>query len=299
MYWGGYGDYISVDQKKAQAQERIKKLIKKGEKIEPVYIEGKSIANTWWAKAWNKNLQLYADYTNRIGRGSSYVRNGFVLDLKISNGLVTALVSGKKIYNIHIDIAPLSITKWNTIKELCKGKIESVTELCSGKFPKDLILVFTDKDMGLFPSLNEMKFYCNCPDYAKMCKHISAVLYGIGARFDSDPNLFFTLRNVNISDLISVVVKEKTKSIIEKAKIKSKGTKILSDANLSSMFGVEVEGFDDKKVEVKSLNKKVKLKTTKTKSKSKKTDKSNKSKNKNIKNKKNLKKPNANKVKNA
>ena len=56
---------------------------------------------------------------------------------------------------------------------------------------------------GLFPSPNEIKLSCSCPDWAEMCKHVAAVLYGIGARFDQQPELLFRLHEVDEKELIA------------------------------------------------------------------------------------------------
>ena len=172
--------------------------LKKKQDLRPVIIDGSVIARTWWGKAWNKNLESYADYTNRIGRGRSYVRSGAVLDLQVSAGEITALVQGSraKPYSITIRIKKLNKNTWNLVTSACEGKLESLEELLAGKFPKALEEAFMQRKTGLFPSPKEIEFECSCPDWASMCKHIAATLYGIGARLDEDPTLFFTLRGV-------------------------------------------------------------------------------------------------------
>ena len=55
------------------------------------------------------------------------------------------------------------------------------------------------RDKGLFPSPKDIKLSCSCPDWADMCKHVAAVLYGVGARLDASPELLFTLRGLDKS----------------------------------------------------------------------------------------------------
>jgi uncharacterized Zn finger protein len=241
MRYGSFPKYVSVDKKRAKAKKKIKELKKKNPDIQPIIIKGKALAKTWWGKEWNNNLERYADYSNRIGRGRSYVRHSAVLDLKIQSGKVTALVQGSYStpYSLQITIKPIDKKKWNDIKKSCKGKMDSIKQLVGCKFPKELGDLFTRKNKGLFPSPKEIKFECDCPDWADMCKHVAATLYGIGARLDEDPGLFFVLRKVNIKDLISETVKESKKELLQKAKKKTSRI-IKNDSNLSGLFGIDL-----------------------------------------------------------
>jgi uncharacterized Zn finger protein len=250
----GFGKYVSVAEKREKAQRAVEKLKKKNPDIMPVVIEGRKLAHTWWGKAWNDNLESYSDYENRIGRGRSYVRNGAVLDLKIEEGKITSLVQGSSRYKVDIKISPLKKDVWEKIKKSCEGKIDSLQELIDGKFPKALSELFTSKGSGLFPSPKEITLSCNCPDGAYMCKHIAAVLYGVGARLDESPMMFFTLRNVNVEELISDAIEGKTKSMLGKAGRKSR--RVLEDDDITSMFGVEVESTESKDVKGRKSRKK-------------------------------------------
>ena len=233
-----YSEYVPVAQRKEKARKQIEKLKKKNPNLAPVVIEGKNIANTWWGKAWNKNLESYADYSNRILRGRSYVKNGAVLDLQIETGIVKALVQGseKKPYQIEIKIEPLSNEKWDHVLNLCNHKIDNLAELVEGKFPKELEEIFTLKGNGLFPTEKEIKFNCNCYDWANMCKHVTAVLYGIGARFDEDPTLFFKLRNIDFEVLLKKTIEQKMQSLLENSGKKS--NRVLDDKDVFGLFGV-------------------------------------------------------------
>jgi len=194
---------------------QLAKLRKKNPNIKPVIIEGK-LAKTWWAQAWNKNLESYADYGSRIGRGRSYVRSGAVLDLSILPGNVNALVQGSRArpYEVIVEIDSLPKKKWSDITARCSRKIESLEELASGKFPTDLMELFTNRGDGIFPSPKEIHFECSCPDWASMCKHVAAVLYGIGARFDEEPTLFFLLRDIEFTEVLKKSVEEKMSNML-------------------------------------------------------------------------------------
>ncbi len=236
-----YPPYVSVAEKKAKAARKLSQLKKKQPGIRPVVINGRTLATTWWGKSWNKNLERYADYSNRIERGRSYVRHGSVLDLQIESGKIHSLVQGSrsKPYEVVIQIKSIDKINWLKIKEASSGKLDSLQDLLSGKLPADLEEVFMVKDRGLFPSPKEIEFSCSCPDWASMCKHVAATLYGVGARLDEDPSLFFKLRNVKIEDLITQAVKNKSKKLLDKAKKKS--DRILDDSGISDLFGIVMD----------------------------------------------------------
>jgi len=237
-YWG-YPKYVSVAEKRAKAAKKLEKLKKKRD-VKPVVLQGKAIARTWWGKAWNENLERYADYENRIGRGRSYVRHGAVLDLQIREGEVIALVQGSRSnpYEVIITINKLAKDAWRNISDSCAGMIESLSELMEGKFPKAMAEVFMRQGTGLFPASKEIKLRCSCPDSAMMCKHVAASLYGVGARLDEDPLLFFSLRGVDTSDLVSRTIASGTERLLSKAGKKS--ARIIADADLSAVFGIEL-----------------------------------------------------------
>ena len=239
-YWR-YPRYVSVAEKRAKAARKLKQLRKKNPGIQPIVLEGSAIAKTWWGKSWNLNLERYADYSNRIGRGRSYVRHGAVLDLQISAGLVNSLVQGSrtKPYAVTIKIKGITNKIWKNMKAACAGKLDSLPELLSGKFPKALGEVFTAQGRGLFPSPQEIGFDCSCPDWADMCKHVAATLYGIGTRLDDDAGLFFKLRKVKIDDLIQQTLQDQSYRYLEKAE--KMGPAKIAESDLSGMFGIDME----------------------------------------------------------
>jgi uncharacterized Zn finger protein len=233
--------YVSVGEKRAKAEKGLEKLRKKNPGVKPVVIAGSAIASSWWGKSWNKNLEGYADYSNRIGRGRSYVRSGAVLDLQIGPGEVAALVQGSRSrpYSVVIKITGITPAAWENLKKACAGKLDSLPELLAGKFPKALGELFTERGKGLFPSPRDIRFSCTCPDYASMCKHVAAVLYGVSARLDTEPGLFFTLRQVEIKDLVSETVQSRSRELLDKAKTKS--SRVLEEPDLSAIFGIQLD----------------------------------------------------------
>ncbi|MFO7752366.1 MAG: SWIM zinc finger family protein [Desulfobacteraceae bacterium] len=246
MRYSGFPEYVPVAERRAKAERKIRQLKKKNPGLDPVIIEGRAISTTFWGKQWNRNLERYADFENRIGRGRSYVRHNAVLDLTIDAGKVSAKVlgSGSRVYKVSISIKPIPKKRWAEIRKECRGRLDSLKKLAAGKFPKDLSDLFTKKGKGLFPSPEEIEFDCSCPDIAYMCKHVAAVLYGIGARLDKDPNLFFVLRRADMNELVEQTVKESRKDLLSKAEKKTSRV-IKDESSLSDMFGIELEPLED------------------------------------------------------
>ena len=205
MAWYGYGDwkpYVPVAQRRQQAKRKMEALRKKGVDIQPVEIEGRKIAKTFWGEAWCEHLESFSDFANRLPRGRTYVRNGSVCHLAITKGHIEAKVCGSELYTVKITIKPLAEKKWKAIKSRSSGQIGSLLELLQGRLSDHVMEVVTDRKEGLFPLPGEMTLVCSCPDWATMCKHVAAVLYGVGARLDDKPELLFTLRGVNHEELI-------------------------------------------------------------------------------------------------
>jgi uncharacterized Zn finger protein len=229
--------YVTVAQRKKQAESRARKLTKKGQALAPIVIQGRSIARTFWGKSWCKNLECYSDYENRLPRGRSYVRNGSVIDLKVTRGNITALVSGSDLYTVKITIAPVAPKVWKKLCADCAGSIDSLVELLQGRFSKAVMERVCLPAKGLFPSPKDIKFNCSCPDWASMCKHVAAVLYGVGARLDTSPEQLFLLRGVDHNELVT-----KAGEDLPLAKKPASSKRILAGGDLGTVFGLEMAG---------------------------------------------------------
>src|ERR1700689_1324941 len=199
MGYGGYGwrPYVSVAERRRNAAREMEKRKKKGQLVSPVIVEGRTIVETFWGKAWCENLERYSDFANRLPRGRTYVRNGSVIDLQIAPGAIKALVSGSSVYTVEIKVAPVGKARWKSICTDCAGTIDSLVELLQGKLSKSVMERVCRQQSGLFPSPREIELSCSCPDWADMCKHVAAVMYGIGARLDQQPDLIFLLHNLD------------------------------------------------------------------------------------------------------
>ena len=240
--WGygnyyGFRPYVSVAQRRAKAKRHAASLAKKGHTVQPIEINGRTIAKTFWGKAWCDNLESYSDYENRLPRGRTYVRNGSVVDLQITGGNVTATVSGSDIYSVKIEITPLDQQRWKKIQRDCAQSIDSLIDLLQGRFSKGVMERLTRQKEGLFPDPREIKIRCSCPDWATLCKHAAAVLYGVGARLDTEPEMLFQLREVDHLSLISQAVSAENLD----AAFSSDASDSLEGQDLSDLFGIELE----------------------------------------------------------
>lgn len=244
MSWGrrrgrsddwGWPRYVPVAERKEKARKQAEKLRKKGETLAPVVIAGRTIAATFWGKAWCENLERYGDYENRIPRGRTYVRNGSVVDLKIGTARVDALVSGSHLYSVAIEIRPLKAEVWKGVKGACTGRIGSLLELLQGKLSREVMEIVTRPRTGLFPEPAEITFRCSCPDWASMCKHVAAVLYGVGARLDREPELLFKLRGVDHRELIAAP------GAADLAASPGMRDKVIAEEDLAGIFGIEID----------------------------------------------------------
>lgn len=230
MYYR-FGEYVSVEQKRLKAEKLVGKLRKQGQRLSPIAAFKGKMAGTFWGKSWCDNLESYADFENRLGRGRSYARCGCVCHLEIENGTVKALVSGSSPYTLTVRIKPLAKERWRDVCAKCAGQVGSLLELLQGKISRQVMEIMCDRANGIFPSPAEIMFACSCPDRASMCKHVAATLYGIGRRLDTEPELLFVLRGVNAGDLIPAGL-DFTRNVQSDS---------LDTNDLGALFGIDLE----------------------------------------------------------
>jgi uncharacterized Zn finger protein len=230
----GFRPYVPVAERQRRAALKLSQLEKKGVKVEGVRIHGTKIARTFWGQAWCDNLEAYSDYANRLPRGRTYVRTGSVVDLQVERGRVTAMVSGSELYKVEVSIQPLASTRWKPLVEASSGEMLSMVDLLGGTFSEQVMKRFCDRAGGLFPAPKEIRLKCSCPDWAEMCKHVAAALYGVGARLDARPELLFSLRGVDPLDLVTAVAAAPARVRAPRA------GKVLDSGGLGSIFGIEL-----------------------------------------------------------
>jgi uncharacterized Zn finger protein len=235
MRYFGWHPYVPVVKKRQQALRKLAKLKKQGHSVSPVTIEGRTIAKSFWGRSWCTNLERYSDYENRLPRGRAYVRNGSVVDLQIRKGEVAAMVAGSELYKVRIAISPVTAPRWKAICRDCAGTVDSLVELLQGRLAKRVMDRVCREGDGLFPSPREIKLSCSCPDWAEMCKHVAAVLYGVGARLDETPQLLFVLRNVDENELLGHIEQD-----FPLTRATPSAAKVLNDSDVSALFGLEM-----------------------------------------------------------
>ena len=245
-FYGGWAPYVSVAERRKKAEKEAAKAKKSGINLSPIEPYRGAIAKTFWGKAWCDNLEAYSDYANRMPRGRTYVRNGSVIDLKITEGEIQAQVMGSSLYKVNIKVTAVPAIQWQAIGKDCSGSIDSLVELLQGKLSTAVMQRICTPRTGLFPAPKEISFRCSCPDSASMCKHIAAALYGVGARLDQRPELLFALRGVDAKDLVSQAGAGLPKSTTGVAV-----DKVLDDSMLADVFGIEM---DEEAVPAKSVN---------------------------------------------
>ena len=224
--------YVPVAVRHARARREMNRLRKKGRNIQPVEIEGRTIARSFWGKRWCDHLESFSDYANRLPRGRTYVRNGSVCHLEVHPGRIDAIVMGSELYDVTIRIGKLKAAVWKSIKHRCSGRIGSVLELLQGKLSRQVMGVVTDREHGLFPKPGEIRFDCSCPDWATMCKHVAAVLYGVGSRLDDRPESLFLLRGVDSAELVATGMALPGAAATDDA---------LADDALAGIFGIDLD----------------------------------------------------------
>lgn len=234
MPWYQFRPYVPVARRQAEARKTAARMTKSGRPLQPVVIEGRGIARTFWGQAWCDHLESYSDYSNRLPRGRTYARNGSVIDLQIAAGRITALVQGSSLYEVAIGIRPLPADRWAETVRTATGQVLQLIDLLQGRLPPALLSAITHRSTGLFPAPGEIRLQCSCPDWATMCKHVAATLYGVGARLDAQPDLFFTLRGVAMQDLIAAA----SQAAVAPVEGPASG---LAGEDLSALFGVELE----------------------------------------------------------
>lgn len=226
----------------ADRDRKLAKLRKQGEYLEPTVCRKRQglPAESFWGIAWCQNLESYSDFENRMPRGRSYLRQGNVLGLRIDPGEIFAYVSGSGLYEVLVKIDPLPAPAWKTFKASCASGIGSLLDLLAGRLGPELLALITSRETGLFPNPRQIHLTCTCPDYANMCKHVAAVLYGVGVKLDQEPELFFKLRQIDHRELLQQAAAHAENLAGDSPSPDGSSQQALQGINLSDLFGVEI-----------------------------------------------------------
>jgi uncharacterized Zn finger protein len=166
-----------------------------------------AFGKSWWASRWIAALERLVD-PGRLARGRTYARAGQVVSLDVGAEGVSASVQGSRPtpYTVSIRFRPLSDEAWERVIERMAAEAIYAARLLSGEMPEQIEEVFAQAGTSLFPSdKNDMLTKCSCPDQANPCKHIAAVHYLLGERFDEDPFLMFLLRGRSQEEIVTAL----------------------------------------------------------------------------------------------
>jgi uncharacterized Zn finger protein len=187
-WWESHGPLLPADGIKARTQ--------RGE-----------FGKTWWASRWIAALERVVNHA-RLVRGRSYARTGRVLSLDVSaDGIVARVLGTRKTpYEVHVRFRALSAADWDDVLERMASQAIYAARLLSEEMPEDIEDVFAAAGHSLFPSeRRDMQTRCSCPDQANPCKHIAAVHYLLGERFEDDPFLMFLLRGRTKDEILDAL----------------------------------------------------------------------------------------------
>ena len=166
---------------------------------------GQAFGQTWWGGKWIAALERLVN-PGRLQRGRSYARRGQVLNIDFMGNRVESRVQGsrREPYEVTIEIRSIDDKRWNRVVEAMASQAIFAAKLLAGEMPQDIEEAFSSAKVALFPErAADLKTECSCPDYANPCKHISAVYYLLGERFDADPFLLFQLRGRSKDQIIT------------------------------------------------------------------------------------------------
>ena len=235
-----WSPYVPVRRRKANGRAKAQQKLGKGKSLQPIQVDGRKIAQTFWGSSWCRHLENFSDYSNRLPRGRTYARNGSIVHLEMSTGKIAAMVAGSELYQINIQIDQMSPKAWQRLCQQCSSSIASTIDLLRGKLPQDILNTLTDPDNDLFPHSSEIRLACDCPDWAQLCKHLAAVLYGIGNRLDDAPELLFLLRGVDPNDLIGSALGSALGEATHAGAVLSGAAQLAVDGGLEDIFGIEL-----------------------------------------------------------
>jgi uncharacterized Zn finger protein len=167
-----------------------------------------AFGKSWWASRWIAALEQLVD-SGRLQRGRSYARSGQVLNLDITPGKVSSRVQGssRSPYRVQIEVKPLADRAWDAVAAAMAAQAIFAAKLLAGEMPQNIEEAFAAAQVGLFPDKRgDLSTSCSCPDPSNPCKHVAAVYYLLGERFDADPFLIFELRGRS-KDQISAMLR--------------------------------------------------------------------------------------------
>lgn len=226
-----FGDpYVRVKKRRETAESVAARLTAEGEELQPARAHGKAIASSFWGRAWCRAIEDWQDYESRLPAGRSLLKNGGVIDLKLSENLALAQVVSDRLYQVRIRFSGVEEEQLDALRKACAGRLTSLIDLIRGDLSDDVMSLICDPAYGLFPRYSELKPACDCLDDAVLCRHAAAALYAIAPRLDDQPELFFTLRGIDPESFFT----------LDPAAVEETPGDLTAE-ELSATFGIEIE----------------------------------------------------------
>ncbi len=170
---------------------------------------------TWWARRWIAALEAMR-LGARFGRGRQYAVSGQVTDLVVEGSHVSASVVGSRPepYRVTLDFTAAEGMARGRIAEAIRSQPMTLGRLLAGDLPVEAGELFRAEGVPLFPQAEprgktpegkmiwDVVMRCSCPDWARPCKHMAAVLLLLGEEVARRPATLLALRGVDVEDLV-------------------------------------------------------------------------------------------------
>lgn len=149
------------------------------------------------AADWLTDLAFTQSDNGRMSRGRGYYQGGHVMNLEFVPGSITAKVIGSQPqpFSVAIMFPPRTDPQLARLPDLISQLDGGIQAVRSGQFSPDMLKIL----FGGHPY--KARYYCDCPDKAKVCKHIVATMMAAADRVAADPGLVFQLRGLNLADM--------------------------------------------------------------------------------------------------
>ncbi len=217
---------VKAAELEALAAQRLADLQAEGRELHPVVNKTRKLATHFWGNAWMKRLALCESGGLCLSPGRTLLRHGCVLDLQLSPGSITALVSAEQLYEVQLHVAPLDEEKKEALRAACSGHIDSLVSLMEGRADAAVLSHLCDPETGLLPDPADWRMGCTCPEWCEPCPHSAAAIYAAGILIDADPSLLFLLREVDAASLLAEPTVQPG---------------VFDAAALSGTFGIEID----------------------------------------------------------
>lgn len=157
---------------------------------------------TWWGEHWLRSLEN-VDYDNRLPRGASYARNGYVKSVRINENQIVAKVAGSRPtpYKVNLIVPPFFEEQVNVLMDEIIKRPALISKLLNRELDPEILGIAEAAGLKVFPrQWTDFKMQCSCPDWAVPCKHLAAVIYMVSREIDNNPFLVFEIHKVNLLD---------------------------------------------------------------------------------------------------